>query len=161
MDIVRTSLGKLLQNDRLDAVAPVRVTRDLLNRLNRTFGEPLCTREELAKRREASARLARLRREGKKAEKVVVQAPVTIYFEKDRNARELSRMEELLGAKGITYEKLDVTGDEATLAFVLREAKVKGDDLPVVFVAGDVVGPYPSLVAFDVAGKLDRALFGG
>lgn len=160
MDIVRTSLGKLLKDDRLDTFAPVRVARGLADRLNRTLGEPLCTAEELEKRRAARARLAELRKSGKKTERERTQAPVTIYFEKDRNQRELSRMEELLGAKGVTYQKLDLTGDEATLAFVQREAKVKGDDLPVVFVAGDVVGTYPALVAFDVAGKLDKALFG-
>lgn len=160
MDIVRTSLGKILHDARLDGVMPVRVVRDLALRLNRTLGEPVCTSEELTKRRDAEARLARLRKEGKKVEKVRVQAPVTIYFEKDRNQRELSRMEELLAAKGIAFEKLDVTGDEATLAFVMREAKVKFDDLPIAFVAGDAVGPYPSLVAFDVSGKLEKALYG-
>lgn len=160
MDIVRTSLGKILHDARLDRVAPVRVVRDLALRLNRTLGEPVCTTEELAKRRAAEARLESLKKSGKTAPKAKVQAPVTIYFEKDRNARELSRMEELFGAKGITYEKLDVAGDDATLAFIAREAKVKGDDLPVVFVAGNVVGTYPSLVAFDVSGKLEKALFG-
>jgi glutaredoxin len=160
VDIVRTSLGRLLESSRGDSFLPVRVSRDLARRLNRTLGEPVCTAEELEKRRQAKARLEELKRSSKPTEKVKVQAPVMIYFEKDRNARELARMEELLQAKGITYEKLDVSGDEATQAFVAREAKVKGDDLPVVFVAGDAVGPYPALVAFDVSGKLEKALFG-
>ena len=160
MDIVRTSLGRLLESTRGDAFGPVRVSRDLARRLNRTFGEPICTAAELEKRRAASARLETLRSQGSKPTKAKVQAPVMVYFEKDRNARELARICELLQSKGVTFEQLDVSGDEATAAFVAREAHVKGDDLPVVFVAGDVVGTYTALVAFDVAGKLDKALFG-
>ncbi len=160
LDLVRTSLGQLLSSKRGDTFAPLRISRDLACRLNRTLGEPLCTAAELEKRRAAARRLETLRREPANETKVKVQAPVMIYFEKDRNTRELSRICELLQTKGITFEKLDIAGDEATLAFVSREAHVKSDDLPVVFVAGDVIGTYTALVAFDVAGKLDKALYG-
>jgi glutaredoxin len=160
MDIVRTSLGRLLESRRGDSFGPVRVSRDLARRLNRTFGEPICTAAELEKRRAAATRLEALRNQGSKSTKVKVQAPVMVYFEKDRNARELSRICELLQSKGLAFDQLDVSGDEATAAFVAREAHVKSEDLPVVFVAGDVVGTYTALVAFDVAGKLDKALFG-
>lgn len=160
MDIVRTSLGRLLASNRGSGFAPVRVSRDLARRLNRTFGEPLCTAEELEKRRAAQIRLEALRNAPPKKVSERVQAPVMVYFEKDRNARELSRIAELFQSKGVAFEKLDIAGDEATLAFVTREAHVKDDDLPVVFVAGNVVGTYSALVAYDVAGKLDKALYG-
>jgi len=63
-------------------------------------------------------------------------APVMVYFEKDRNQRLIERVQELLTAKGIAFQALDVSGDAATIAFVVREAKCEDDDLPIVFVAG-------------------------
>ncbi len=154
-------MARLLQTSRGDRFAALRVSRDLANRLNRLLGEPVCDEAELARRRAAEARLAQLARDPGASEEPRPQAPVMIYFEKDRNARELARIEELLRAKGISYESFDVAGDEATSAFVAREAHVKADDLPVVFVAGNAVGPYPALVAFEVSGALQKALRGG
>jgi glutaredoxin len=83
-----------------------------------------------------------------------------VYFEKERNARLLGRIEEVLQAKRIAYTLLDVTGDESTKDFVMREAKCKEDELPIVFIAGAPVGGFEQLVAFDVAGKLEKAVFG-
>ena len=73
-------------------------------------------------------------------------APVVMYFEKDRNQRLIERTRELLNAKQIPFTALDVSGDPATLAFVMREAACEDDDLPVVFVAGAPVGGFNELV---------------
>lgn len=83
-----------------------------------------------------------------------------VYFERDRNARELTRIQEVLAAREVPYKLLDVTGDPATLSFVTRTARCEEDDLPVVFVAGDVVGTFRDLVQFDVNGGLVAAVFG-
>lgn len=87
-------------------------------------------------------------------------APVVMYFEKDRNQRLIERVRELLTAKQIPFQALDVTGDAATIAFVMREAECEDDDLPIVFVAGTAVGGYNELVDWDVSGKLKAAVFG-
>ncbi len=87
-------------------------------------------------------------------------APVVVYFEKDRNQRLIDRVREVLSAKDIKFQELDVSGDAATKAFVVREAKCEEDDLPVVFVAGCVVGGFNELVEWDVSGKLRTAVFG-
>jgi hypothetical protein len=87
-------------------------------------------------------------------------APVIVYFEKDRNARMLSRIEEALSAKKIAYTLLDVSGDEATMQFITRTAKCEEDDLPIVFVASTPIGGYDALVAWDVSGELVKAVFG-
>jgi glutaredoxin len=87
-------------------------------------------------------------------------APVVMYFERDRNQRLIDRTRELLNAKQIAFTALDVSGDAATLAFVMREAACEDDDLPVVFVAGVPVGGFNELVDWDVSGKLKRAVFG-
>jgi glutaredoxin len=87
-------------------------------------------------------------------------APVVVYFEKDRNQRLIDRVRELLTSKGIAFQALDVSGDAATIAFVVREAKCEDDDLPIVFVAGAPVGGFNELVDWDVSGKLKTAVFG-
>jgi glutaredoxin len=87
-------------------------------------------------------------------------APVIMYFEKDRNQRLIERTRELLTAKQIPFQALDVSGDAATIAFIVREAKCEDDDLPIVFIAGTPVGGYNELVDWDVSGKLRSAVFG-
>lgn len=87
-------------------------------------------------------------------------APVVMYFERDRNQRLIDRVRELLAAKNIPYQALDVSGDPATLAFVTREAGCEDDDLPIVFVAGAPVGGFNELVDWDVSGRLKTAVFG-
>ena len=165
VDSLRDSLYRAITTPRGDAFAPIRIQKDLARRLNMTLGSPLCSREESAKRRESALRLDQMRRSGpgdSKSKAAVVReaAPVMVYFEKDRNVRELGRVEELLAAKGIAFTRLDVRGDEATFDFVMREAKCKEDELPIVFVAGTVIGGYTALVAADVSGDLERRVFG-
>ena len=87
-------------------------------------------------------------------------APILVYFEKDRNVRQLTRVEELLGAKGYVWKRLDVAGDEATLDFVLREAGCERDDLPIVYVASRMIGTLDALVRADVSGELATAILG-
>ena len=87
-------------------------------------------------------------------------APVIVYFEKDRNQRLIERVRELLESKSIPFRALDVSGDAATLAFIVREAKCEDDDLPIIFVAGTPVGGFNELVDWDVSGKLKTAVFG-
>lgn len=87
-------------------------------------------------------------------------APVMVYFEKDRNQRLIERVQQLLEAKQIPFRALDVSGDAATLAFIVREARCEEDDLPIVFIAGSAVGGYTELVDWDVSGRLQLAVFG-
>ncbi len=147
LDLVRTSLHRVLRNV------------DLAQRMNAMLGEPLCSKEELKRRRDARARLAELRRSGRKPTKLArEQAPVQIYHEGERNTRMLGRIKETLDAQGIRYTLLDVAGDQATMEFVKLQAKCKEDELPVVFVGGVAVGGYNELVDWQVSGKLAEAL---
>ncbi len=157
LDLVRDALYRALTNPAGDSVAAVRIPKDLARRLNVALGRPLATRDELARRAQARVRLEELRRGGAaKAEKANEAAPVLVYFEKDRNVRELGRIEELLTARGYSYKRLDVGGDESTLEFVTQKAKCEAKDLPVVFVADHPVGAYEALVRADVSGELAR-----
>jgi hypothetical protein len=157
LDLVRDALYRVITSPVGDSLAPVRIPKDLARRLNVTFGKPLATRAELAKRAEARARLEELRRSGAAPKKSQGEAaPVLVYFEKDRNVRELGRIEELLAARGYAWKKLDVAGDEATIEFVTHKAKCEAKDLPIVFVADAPVGAYDALVRADVSGELAR-----
>ncbi len=160
LDFVRDALYRAITTPRGDSLAPVRIPKDLARRLNMTLGKPLASRDELAKRARARARLEELLRSGGAKTNVHVEAaPVLVNFEKDRNVRELGRIEELLGAKGYQYKRLDVGGDEATIDFVTRKAKCEPDDLPIVFVADHPIGPFEALVRADVAGELARLVY--
>jgi hypothetical protein len=163
LDLVRTSLHKAITTPAGDRFLPVRLPKDLARRVNVMLGEPLCSQGELDRRRAGRARLDELKRGGPAdatpAPVAKAQAPVMVYFEKERNARMLGRIQEALDAKSIRYTLLDVAGDEVTKDFVVREAKCKEDELPVVFIAGAPVGGYNELVDWGVSGRLERALF--
>lgn len=167
LDQVRVSLHRAITTSAGDRFFPVRVPKDLARRFNALLGDPICSKEELERRRAGRAKLEELKKNGGRAASLAetqaapaVQAPVMVYFEKDRNARMLGRIQEMFEAKQIAYTLLDIAGDPTTKDFVLREAKCKDDDLPVVFVASTAVGGYNELVDWDVSGRLARALAG-
>jgi glutaredoxin len=162
LDRVRSTLHRALSTPAGDRFFPVRLPKDLARRMNAALGEPLCSTEELERRRAARTRLEQLRTSGARSGAPLPRdaAPVMVYFEKDRNTRLLGRIEEALRAKDIAYTRLDVAGDDSTKSFVMREARCKEDELPVVFVAGRPVGGYNQLVEWDVSGKLEKAVFG-
>ena len=167
LDLVRTSLHRALTTPTGDGFLPVRLPKDLARRFNTLLGEPLCSDAELQRRRQGRAKLEELKKTGNSVGTAsavttpTLQAPVMVYFEKDRNARMLGRIQETLDAKQIKYTLLDVAGDAGTRDFVLREAKCKDDDLPIVFVASTPIGGYNDLVDWDVSGRLAKALAGG
>jgi hypothetical protein len=174
LDSVKDALYRVITSPKGDGLAPIRLPKDLARRLNATLGSPLAPMKELARRKDAKGRLAALRdaRNGSAngngaahapdaaSSTAKDAAPVMVYFEKDRGTRELSRIEEALGSKGIAYKLLDVTGDESTIDFVLRESGCERDELPVVFVGGEAIGNFPALVKADVSGELQRAVYG-
>ena len=146
-DLVRTGLHRVLKNV------------ELAQRMNAMLGEPICSKEELKRRRDARARLEELRSSGAKRTPLKrEQAPVQVYHEGDRNARLLGRVKELLDSKSVKYTLLDVAGDQATKEFVMLQSKCKEDELPIVFIGGVAVGGYNELVDWQVSGRLDRAL---
>ncbi len=161
-DLVRTSLHRVLTTPVGDGFLPVRLPKDLARRVNLVLGQPICSAAELERRRNGELRLAKLTADAKAGVKGTAAprepAPVIIYFEKDRNARLFGRMKDALEAKSIVYTALEV--DAATKAFVMREAKCKEDELPIVFVAATPVGGYNDLIEWDVSGKLAEAVFG-
>lgn len=165
-DLVRSSLHRVITTPAGDRFLPVRLPKDLARRVNAVLGEPIASREEIARRRAARAKLAELADAAARGVSTAASAapreaaPVMIYFEKDRNQRMLERIKDALEARGIAFTALDVAGDETTKDYVMREARVKDDELPVVFIAGTPVGGYAEVVEWDVSGRLTTAVWG-
>jgi hypothetical protein len=159
VDALRTTLHRALTSPRGDRFTAIRVSKDFVRGVNAMFGEPVCSANELARRREAAARLESLRGATSSPAAPKEPSPVMVYFEKDRNHRLLEQTEQVLKGRDIKYALLDVTGDPNTKSFVMREAKCAEDELPVVFVAGRVIGGYRELVAADTSGELMKAVF--
>ena len=66
------------------------------------------------------------------------------------------RAKRLLAMKGVTYQEVDVTGDDA-----LRDAMVAASGrrtVPQIFINGTPIGGYEELRALDDAGELDSLL---
>jgi glutaredoxin len=144
-----------------DSLAPLRIGKQVAQGLNELLDQPLCSADELEKRRAAQRRLdALLRAPAAPAAAARAPAPVVVYFEKDRNARELGQIKEVLAARGISPKLQDVSGDEATIAFVMREAGCERDELPVVFAGASAIGGFRPLAAANANGVLMKAVFG-
>ena len=60
LDILRTSLHRVMTTPVGDGLRPLRVQKDLARRFNALLGSPLCSSDELATRRAAEKRLADL-----------------------------------------------------------------------------------------------------
>ena len=162
LDRLRVACHRALTTPLGDSFFPVRVPKDIARRVNSLIGKPVCSAQELTRRRKARERLASLRVEGARGVKTTPKAndpaPVTVYFEKGRNDRLLGRIREALEARSIAYTALEV--DEATKDFVMRVSKCDEDELPIVFVSTTPVGKYTDLVEWDASGRLMAAVFG-
>jgi glutaredoxin 3 len=58
----------------------------------------------------------------------------------------------LLSARGIPYEEVDVSGDDAKRAWLVQTTGRR--TVPQIFIKGQAIGGYDDLAALDGAGKL-------
>jgi glutaredoxin 3 len=58
----------------------------------------------------------------------------------------------LLASRGIPYEEIDVSGDDAKRAWLA--ATTGRRTVPQIFIGGEAIGGYDDLAALDRAGKL-------
>ncbi|HEY6477874.1 MAG TPA: hypothetical protein VI456_14960 [Polyangia bacterium] len=85
------------------------------------------------------------------------QAPVIVYFD-GKDQRTKTKIEELLNAREVKFNILDVTNDEAERSWVVTAAK--SEEFPIVVIAGTPVGGFHELMQLDVTGDLKKRVFG-
>jgi glutaredoxin len=131
---------------------------DAARRVNDALGRPLASADELADRAAftagyATAPAAPTPPAAPRGE----PAPVIVYF-MDKQRRDVPRLTQILDDAGIPYQVMSLEGDEAAQMAVRRDSK--GHRLPLVFIAGEVVGGRTELTNLDRTGELKRRVFG-
>jgi glutaredoxin len=132
----------------------VRHARNLASIVNELVGQPLCSAEELARRRERQKPVV-VTTTGTRP--VIAQAPVLVYFD-GKDHRTKAKVEQLLRGREIQFQVLDVTDDEAERSWVSTAAKTS--EFPIVVIAGTPVGGLAELTQLDLEGELKRRVFG-
>jgi glutaredoxin 3 len=61
----------------------------------------------------------------------------------------------LLDARGIAYEEIDVSGDDAKRAWLVETTRRR--TVPQIFIAGEPIGGYHELAALDRSGQLAKS----
>jgi glutaredoxin 3 len=64
----------------------------------------------------------------------------------------------LLGARGVAYEEIDVSGDDSRRAWLVQTTGQR--TVPQIFIRGESIGGYRELAALDGSGEL-RGLLSG
>ena len=134
---------------------------ELARKANDAFGRPLADAAELADRRAfedraaapAAAPAAPRAASGPPRE----AAPVVVYH-MDKTRRDAARLTEVLDGAGIPYKVMNIQEDPAAQAAVRRDSK--GFRLPVVFIAGEVIGGRSELANLATSGGLKKKVFG-
>ena len=62
----------------------------------------------------------------------------------------------LLGARGIFYEEIDVTGDDEMRAWLVEQTGRR--TVPQIFIGGEAIGGYDDLASLDRLGRLTDML---
>jgi glutaredoxin len=139
---------------------PVRYARRAAGFVNDLLGRPLASSDELERRQaeeESLQALAEKARAGYVAPAKKEAAPVMLYVT-DQFVRERKRLEDVLKGRSIPYQVLDVTDDEATRSWALTKAHAT--EFPLLFVAGESVGGFESVLSLDASGGLTKKVFG-
>ncbi|HSR98471.1 MAG TPA: glutaredoxin domain-containing protein [Kofleriaceae bacterium] len=131
---------------------------ELARKANEALGRPLADEAELADRR-AFESAAQGRPAPAKTELPVQReaAPVLVYH-MDKTRRDATRLTEILDGAGIPYKVMNIQEDPAAQMAVRRDSK--GHRLPVVFVAGEVIGGRTELTNLVSSGELRKKVFG-
>jgi glutaredoxin-related protein len=133
---------------------------ELARKANAALGRPLADEAELADRRAFDARAAVAPAAAATHGKPQAQreaAPVVVYH-MDKTRRDATKLTELLDGAGIPYKVMNIQEDPAAQMAVRRDSK--GHRLPLVFIAGEVVGGRSELTNLATSGELKKKVFG-
>jgi glutaredoxin len=132
---------------------------ELAKRANEALGRPLADEAELADRRafESRSEAPAAAKPAAAAAETREPAPVIVYH-MDKTRRDALKLTELLDGAGIPYKVSNIQEDAAAQMAVRRDSK--GYRLPVVFIAGEVVGGRAELTNLQTTGELKKKVFG-
>lgn len=132
---------------------------DLARKANEVLGRPLANEHELEDRRAFANKGFTV----VTASKTAVPAPradlaPVIVYHMDKTRRDATKLTDMLDAEGIPYKVSNIQEDPAAQSAIRRDSK--GHRLPVVFVAGEVVGGRAELSNLIASGQLKKLVFG-
>ena len=134
---------------------------EIARKANEALGRPLADEAELADRRAFEAQIqSRVQPPAQPEVPHDAQreaAPVVVYH-MDKTRRDAVRLTEILDGAGIPYKVMNLEEDPAAQAAVRRDSK--GFRLPVVFIAGEVIGGRSELITLSGSGELRKKVFG-
>jgi glutaredoxin-related protein len=130
---------------------------ELARKANEALGRPLADEAELADRRAFEDRTAAVAAPPAKSPPKHEAAPVVVYH-MDKTRRDAAKLTEMLEGAGIPYKVMNIQEDPAAQMAVRRDSK--GHRLPVVFIAGEVVGGRSELTNLATSGELRKKVFG-
>ncbi len=132
-------------------------------RVNDTLGRPLASSDELADREAfaggyGAAAVAATPKAAAARPATTEAAPVIVYYFKDKQWRDVTRLTDVLDANSVPYKVMNLDGDEATQAAVRRDAKGRGG--PLCFIAGECIGGRAEVINLAGSGDLKRRVYG-
>lgn len=129
---------------------------ELARRANDALGRPLADEAELADRQAFAARAAApvAAAPAKQAQEA---APVVVYH-MDKTRRDAQKLTQILDGMGIPYKVMNIQEDPAAQMAVKRDSGPHR--LPVVFIAGEVIGGQHELTYLMSTGELKKKVFG-
>jgi glutaredoxin-related protein len=131
---------------------------ELARKANEALGRPLADEAELADRRAFESAGQGRAAPAKAAPDVQREAAPVVVYHMDKTRRDAARLTEILDGAGLPYKVMNLEDDAAAQAAVRRDSK--GHRLPVVFVAGEVIGGRTELTNLVSSGELRKKVFG-
>jgi len=131
---------------------------ELARKANAALGRPLADAAELADRRAFEARTAAIQPGTPTKPQIQREAAPVIVYHMDKTRRDAAKLTEILEGAGIPYKVMNIQEDPAAQMAVRRDSK--GFRMPVVFIAGEVVGGRSELTNLAASGALKKRVFG-
>ena len=131
---------------------------EIARKANEAFGRPLADEGEIADRRAFESRGTVASQPAPSAASTPREAAPVIVYHMDKTRRDATRLTEVLEGAGIPYKVMNLQEDPAAQSAVRRDSK--GFRLPVVFIAGEVIGGRAELSNLAASGELKKKVFG-
>jgi len=131
---------------------------ELARKANTSLGRPLADEAELADRRAFEARTAVVSPGTPTKPQIPREAAPVVVYHMDKTRRDAAKLTEILEGAAIPYKVMNIQEDPAAQMAVRRDSK--GFRLPVVFIAGEVVGGRSELTNLAASGALAKKVFG-